>query len=219
MNPLLVVFLASVLLSGARCEKAVIEALMDTGAASTQCGELELGFSQEAHLSSSGKAPKGYYSVLISAVGEKPADCGYRQLCVDVVDSRMEFCFAKVHVSGKHFEKRDAVAELGCGKKIPEGWCTSAQYLEVSVLEKPSYTETDGYGFNITVSSKCSTTDADQQEIIDDYVPIDLEEAINQARIIGVIVAVCLACIFLVTLLLTYLWYRNKTGVNYRQES
>lgn len=194
---------------------------MDTGAVSTQCGKIELGFSQEAHLSSSGKTPQGsYYSLLISAVGDLPANCTYRKLCVDVTHSRMDFCFAKVHISGKHFEREDITAEMGCGKKIPEDWCTSAEYLEVTVLEKSNYAETDGYAFNITVSSKCSKSDGDEQEINDDYVPIDLEEAIHQARIIGVIVAVCLACMFLITLLLTYLWYKNKkdTG-NFRQES
>ncbi|XP_060077922.1 uncharacterized protein LOC132557452 [Ylistrum balloti] len=219
MNSVLVLSLVSVLLSVVRCEQAVINVLMDTGAASTQCGAVELGFSQEARLSSSGKAPEGYYSVLISAVGDAPANCSYRHLCVDVVHSHMEFCFAKVHISGKHFEKTDSVAELGCGKKVPEGWCTNAQFLEVTVLEKPSYAETSGYSFNITVSSKCKNNDADHEEVVDDFVPIDLEEAINQTRIIGVIVACCLASVFLVTLALTYFWYKNKRDPGLRQDS
>ncbi|OWF43407.1 uncharacterized protein LOC110459795 isoform X2 [Mizuhopecten yessoensis] len=219
MNTALFVCLASVLLSVVRCEKSVIEAPMDSGAASTQCGEVELGFAQEAHLSSSGKAPKGFYSLLISAVGDAPSDCKFRHLCVDVVDSRMEFCYAKVHISGKRFEKEDTRAEMGCGKTIPEEWCTNSQFLEVSVIEKASYTGTSGYGFNITVSSKCKDSDVDKEELVDDFVPIDLEEAVNQARIIGVIVAVCLACIFLVTLTLTYFWYRNKKDTGFRQAS
>ena len=192
---------------------------VNLGSSSTACGtQMILAKNEQLNVYSTGGAPNGYCSVLIHAMNEVTSDCPYTAFCVAVVQNSMNQCSAKVFLTGTSFDVTGSNSkEVSCYSSTYGAWCTQSNSLEISVLEDPKPTRS-GYGFNLTVLSECRdqppvefTPETSNSKKIE-----EIEAEISQNRIVGVVVGVCLACMFLVILFISYNYYKNKP--TYRQQ-
>ncbi|XP_021367879.1 uncharacterized protein LOC110459777 isoform X2 [Mizuhopecten yessoensis] len=140
-------------------------------------------------------------------------------LCVSV-EKINRMCYVTAEFTSSH-----KVLKLDCSiVKPPPEWCVNGNdELTLRLIQDPIKTHTD-YGFVASIFARCAKYNTGQGNIFglpapepeDDRVTfVDVQAAINSTRVIGIVVGVCLACMFLIALLITYFYYKNKayTGV------
>ncbi|XP_052082183.1 uncharacterized protein LOC127719876 [Mytilus californianus] len=189
------------------------------GSGSTSCGK-SIILPKEDRLSiySKGNAKGGFCSILLHAMEDTSADCPYRSFCVAVTQMSMSSCSAKIFLTGTSYDVIGIKSkEISCFSHVYGAWCTQSKSLEISVIEDP--TSNSNYGFNLTVLSECRSTSSGEFDPVKDNTSKKIDEIeaeMNQNRIIGVVVGISLACMFLIIMFVSYQYYKNKP--TYRQQ-
>ncbi|XP_022343600.2 uncharacterized protein LOC111136785 isoform X2 [Crassostrea virginica] len=192
---------------------------------SNECGKsAKLGSGSQIILTTNGKTETGICGFLINRIEKTDTKCPYPGICARIDGSRMGSCKSKVAFTGKYFDKTpDSTQELSCYMK-PAGakFCTQAPALRVEVTESPDYiVKQEGeYAFNITVYTQCF--DNKEKLIVeyveDDFQGPDLESAWRTNYILGIIVAACFCCVFLILLIVLKCYYRNKPYAGIKED-
>ncbi|CAG2245085.1 unnamed protein product [Mytilus edulis] len=194
---------------------------VNMGSGSTNCGQKPIIMAKEEKLSihSKGNAKDGFCSIVLHAMEDTSANCPYRSFCVAVNQMTMSSCSAKIFLTGTSYDVLGIKSkEISCFTNIYGAWCTQSKSLEISVLEDPKTTASN-YGFNLTVMSECRQTSSGEFDPVKDSTSKKLDEIeaeMNQNRIIGVVVGISLACMFLIVMFVSYQYYKNKP--TYRQQ-
>lgn len=195
------------------------------GSGGNECGQsTKLSSGSQIQLTTNGKTETGICGFLVNRIDNINTKCPYPGICARIDDSRMGSCQAKVAFTGKYFDKTpDSTQELSCYMK-PKGakFCTQAPALRVEVTENPDYVAKAEreYGFNITVYTQCF--DNKEKLIVeyveDEYQPPDLESAWRKNYIMGIVVAACICCVFLVIVVVMKCYYRNKPYAGIKED-
>ncbi|KAK3088275.1 hypothetical protein FSP39_016917 [Pinctada imbricata] len=178
-----------------------------------QCGgSTHLAKNAKVTIQGLGKVPNGYCGLVVYAMQDM-GDCKYPAICATVSGADMGACRAKVTFTGKYFtQKSDHSKDLDCNTPMRK-FCTQGSVLRVEVIEEMSYAKMtppqSDYTFNATISRVCMTTQ-ETDDIVDEYRAPDLKGAIHRNYVIGVAVACCLACVFLILLLVMKCYYKSQ---------
>ncbi|XP_033764149.1 uncharacterized protein LOC117345233 [Pecten maximus] len=139
-------------------------------------------------------------------------------LCVNVT-SMSTMCYVSAE-----FSSQTKVLKLDCFPSLPKNkWCVNGRRDMTLRLYQNHDKDHSDYSFNANVYASCAQYDLNPNKggqsepghREEDIIFLDVEEAVHNTRVIGIVVGVCLACMFLIALLITYFYYKNKayTGV------
>ncbi|XP_060077929.1 uncharacterized protein LOC132557458 [Ylistrum balloti] len=140
--------------------------------------------------------------------------------CVNV-ESLKSMCYVEAEFYSSHGNRS---LKLDCTRlKKPMGhWCVNgSDPLTLRLSKNNQGKPYSNYELVASVTTDCisykpdTTRPAFYGKGEEEITFIDVEEAVHNTRVIGIVVGVCLACMFLVALLITYFYYKNKayTGV------
>ncbi|KAL5014275.1 hypothetical protein ScPMuIL_008545 [Solemya velum] len=195
---------------------------MDVDAAVKVCGQsVEIPPGTSARVTSAGKAPGGYCGLLFYTMNNETHKCD--QICVLLNKTRANVCTAKVVFSGIHFGSTDRTVnrELSCWEQPKEPVCLNSRIMRMEIIEKHHYAfhwSKRSYSFEGTVYPGChelapgETFDIDVSEKINEE-----SEKERRTYIYGIIVALCLACVFLIVLFIMYCHYK-ATGTSNKRD-
>ncbi|KAL5013145.1 hypothetical protein ScPMuIL_007415 [Solemya velum] len=183
---------------------------LDAGVNSTDsnCSTvLTLESGDETTVTSSGRAHNGYCGVSFYSVDDERYTCN--SLCITVKNSRMITCDAKLKFTAVHFskDKKDDVREFDCRHPLKDVWCMTAKFLRLELIESYRYAylwDRGLYGFQLDVSPQCEVAVEDSN-----YLKA-MEDKSSKAKTEGIVVACCLASVFLIVLGIMYCYYKQK---------
>lgn len=182
----------------------------------SDCGKImKIHPNEEILLTSSGRAPKdvGFCSAVVYAVGKEDQNC--HGVCMTVNSQYINVCHAKIQFKGVIFGKDDdPFRELSCFHRLPSEWCFYSNVLSVEIVETHFYAfemTSQSYNFSVKVSPLCDNSpfgkEVEAREAADRKRAAD---ARSRSRNHGILVGVCLAIVFLIALLITWCYYKNK---------
>ncbi|CAC5398812.1 unnamed protein product [Mytilus coruscus] len=168
---------------------------------------------EEIILTSSGRAPKAFCTALVYALGKGNKKC--HGMCMSVTSQFIDLCDAKVQFTGMDFgHEDDPLRELSCFHKLPTEWCFQTNTMTVEIVETHFYAfqmKKLSYNFSVKVSPVCDDSPFGKDiQAREDARKASEAGARSMARIHGILVGVCLAIVFLIVLLITWCYYKNK---------
>lgn len=189
--------------------------LLDNSAGN-YCGKtLKIQPNEDIILQSSGRAPSdaGFCSIVVYAVGKDEQNC--HGMCMMTSSQFIDVCHAKVQFKGIDYGKDDdPFRELSCFKRLPAEWCFHNKVMTVEIVETYWYafqTTVPGYNFTVKVTPLCDNSMHGKDIEAREVARREREEsAIARSRNQGILVGICLAISFLVILLITWCYYKNK---------
>ncbi|XP_069119294.1 uncharacterized protein [Argopecten irradians] len=178
----------------------------------------ELAVSDKAVISTAGNVPLG------------GGDCVKKFIALDTLNQCDDAVVLCVNVTAKNtmcyvnaeFTSNSKVLKLDCPPALPAAeWCVNGQREMTLRLYQNPIKDHSPYNFTADVFARCASYDINPNKggqssggrmgpNEEDIIFVDIEEAVHNTRIIGIVVGVCLACMFLVALLITYYYYKNK---------
>ncbi|XP_071140568.1 uncharacterized protein [Mytilus edulis] len=179
-----------------------------------ECGKMfTIHPDEEIILTTSGRAPKGFCTAVVYALGKDGKNC--HGMCMSVTSQFIDLCDAKVQFKGMDFGREDdPYRELSCFHKLPTEWCFQTNTMSVEIVETHFYAfnmDKLSYNFNVKVSPVCDDSPFGKDiQARENARKASEADARTRARIHGILVGVCLAIVFLIVLLITWCYYKNK---------
>lgn len=182
--------------------------------ADNYCGKtIKIHPDERIILKSSGRTSGGFCTGLIYALKKEEKNC--HGMCMSVTSQSIDICLAKIQFKGMAFGKDDdPFKELSCFNRLPREWCFDTNSMIIEIAESHFYNEEmtkRSYNFSVEVNPICDESPFGKDIKARQDAKKEREDgARSRNRVEGILVGVCLAIMFLIILLITWCYYKNK---------
>ncbi|CAC5398813.1 unnamed protein product [Mytilus coruscus] len=189
-----------------------------------KCGRtIEINPGNGSSVLAAGKVPNGHCTLYFRATENKDYVC--KKFCVTFRKKSFNVCDVKVKIAAVDFDNTgDLTKTYDCWhwNAFDNTWCPVTNKLQMDVLESDPYHYdirlNNSYEFSVDITPVCAKVKNQAKKAVTNF-NSKRDERMKQIKTEGIIVGVCLACIFLVLLVVMYMYYKSKPTDNTPEEN